>query len=115
MALQLGSQSLQRKRERERGATERLWGYWSQWAAQFWLFCLEDSQHVAAGTERFRVSRTVVDTLPVFQNLGGLLKHRSLVTSPKGSDSVGLERGLRICISNKFLSEAHAMGLEMAL
>lgn len=42
---------------------------------------------------------------------GGLGKHRWLGPTSGAYDSVGLEWGLRICISNRFLGDIHASGL----
>lgn len=40
----------------------------------------------------------------------GLLKHGWLGPAPRASDSAGLGRGLRMCISNKSWGDADAVG-----
>ena len=52
----------------------------------------------------------------VSESLGGLIKHKSLSSAPRVSDSVGLGKKIsRICMSNKFPGDADAGGLVTTL
>lgn len=73
-----------------RGSCARAWGNLAQW--------------VYIGTLKQNVRQN---------HWEGILKHRWLAS--KVSDSVGRERGLKICTSNKFPGEAHDAGQGITL
>lgn len=54
-------------------------------------------------------------TLACINIIWGLVKPGWLGPNPRVSDSAGMRRGLRVCISNKFTDAADAAGLEPAL